>query len=1043
MAIYDKANNKTESSDNTLKLSDNTLKSSDNTLKSSDNTLKSSDNTLKSSDNTLKSSDNTLKLSNNTTNSIDNTTNSSSIINNTAQLQEKWSKKWNDAKVFEAVPDSSKPKFFCTFPYPYVNSRLHIGHLYTLMRVEALARYKRLKGFNVLFSQGWHATGSPIISAAKRVQEREETQIKLLKDLGITDKEIKKFEDPKYWVDYFVPYAEKDFKGMGITVDWRRSFVTTSLNPWYDKFIRWQFNKLKSKNYVIKGKFPVVWCTKCKNAVTDHSRATGEGETAQEFTLLKFEFGNKYIVAATLRPETVFGQTNLWVGPNNEYVVAKVNDEIWIISEDCANKLKDQERKVEIIDKIKGYELIGKIAKAPGIKREVIILPSFFCDPNKGTGIVTSVPSDAPDDYIGLMDLQNDSVTCKKYGLNIELLKKIQPISIIDTPGLGEMAAERVCMDMKIKSQHEREKLEEAKKLVYKKGFYEGIMNKNCGKYAGWKVEKAKDKVKEELIKNNEAELFYELTGKVVCRCLTPSMVKIVDDQWFIDYGNEEWKTQAHKCLNEMKLYPESVREQFNYVINWLHKWACTREEGLGTKLPWDEKWLIESLSDSTIYMAYYTIAHLIKQIPPENIDDFLFDYIFLGKGKLGDLGENYAEHKEIIEKMKPEFNYWYPLDFRNSGKDLVQNHLTFFIFNHTAIFPENKWPKGIGVNGWVTIDGQKMSKSLGNVIPLHEMASKFGADASRLTILSGGEGLDDPNWDTNLATSLKMKLAQLPEFCNEHYNKGRNETNVVDEWMESKLNEIIIDTDKAMEQTLFRTAIQSCYFELQAYIKWYLKRAEIPNKKIMNSLIEAQLIMLAPFTPFVCEEAWEKIGKKGVISQAAWPNLDEKKVNPELNLKEDFIKEVIDDTKSVLGIVKITPKKIILFVSEDWKYSMLKEMSKLMEKTRNPGEIIKALMQTEELKKHGKDISSIIPKLIKSGKLPRYVSDAETEYKFLVSNKAFFEKEFNCVFEIVKASETKEQKEIEEQRETKEQKERKEQKASQAMAGKPAILVA
>lgn len=947
------------------------------------------------------------------------------------QLQEKWINKWNDTKVFEGVPDKSKPKFFCTFPYPYVNSRLHIGHLYTLMRVEALARYKRLKGFNVLFSQGWHATGSPIISAAKRVQEREETQLKLLKDLGIIDKEIKKFEDPKYWVEYFVPYAEKDFKGMGISVDWRRSFVTTSLNLWYDKFIKWQFNKLKSKNYVIKGKFPVVWCTKCRNAVTDHSRVEGEGETAQEFTLLKFEFGNKYIIAATLRPETVFGQTNLWVGPNNEYVVAKVNDELWIISEDCANKLKDQERNVKIIEKIKGYELIGKIAKAPGIKRDVIILPSFFCDPSKGTGIVTSVPSDAPDDYIGLMDLQKDSVTCKKYGLDIEKIKKIQPISIIDTPGLGEMAAERVCMDMKIKSQHEREKLEQAKKLVYKKGFYEGVMNKNCGKYAGWKVEKAKDKVKEELIKNGEAELFYELTGKVVCRCLTSSFVKIVDDQWFIDYGNEEWKTLAHKCLNEMKLYPESVREQFNYVIDWLHKWACTREEGLGTRLPWDEKWLIESLSDSTIYMAYYTVAHLIKQIPVEKIDDKLFDYIFLGKGKFNELGENYAEHKETIEKMKQEFDYWYPLDFRNSGKDLVQNHLTFFIFNHTAIFPENKWPKGIGVNGWVTVDGQKMSKSLGNVIPLHEMTSKFGADASRMTILSGGEGLDDPNWDTNLATSLKMKLVQLPEFCVEHYNKGseiKNEKTDIDKWMESKLNEIVKETTEAMEQTLFRTAIQSCYFELQASIKWYLKRAETPNKKIMNNLIEAQLIMLAPFTPFICDEIWERIGKQSKqrgISQAAWPNCDEKKINNDLNLKEDFIKDVIDDIKSVLGIVKITPKKITLFVSDNWKYSVLKEIVKLMEKTRNPGNIIKALMQIEELKKHGKDISSIIPRLIKSGKLPTYISDVETEYKFLAGNKAFFEKEFNCVFEIFKASETKEQ------------------KASQAMPGKPAILVA
>ncbi|MBT6336095.1 leucine--tRNA ligase [Candidatus Woesearchaeota archaeon] len=946
------------------------------------------------------------------------------------QIEKKWNKKWLDAKLFDATAKPGQKKFFCTFPYPYVNSRLHIGHLYTLMRVEAFARYKRLNGYNVLFPQAWHATGSPIITSAKRVQEREVKQVQILKDQGITDKDLIKFEDPKHWPEYFIPLATQDYQDMGMSVDWRRSFVTTSINPHYDKFIKWQFNTLKEKGYVIKGKFPVVWCPKCNNAVSDHSRSEGEGETAQEFTLLKFEFGNRYIIAATLRPETVYGQTNLWVGPNNEYVVAKVNDEVWVISQECADKLKDQERKVEVIEKIKGYELIGKTVKAPGIKREIPILPSTFCANDKGSGIVTSVPSDAPDDYMGLVDLQNDEDECKKYGLSIENVRAIEVIPIIDTPGLGDKAAVKVCEDMGIKTQHERQKLDDAKKLVYKKGFYEGKMNKNCGKYSGWKVEIAKDNVKDELIKNGDAELLYELTGKVVCRCLTQSQVKIVEDQWFIDYGNLQWKKLAHKCLDKMQLYPEKTREQFNYVIDWLHKWACTREEGLGTKLPWDEKWLIESLSDSTLYMAYYTIAHLIEKLPVEKVNDDLFNYLFLGKeNKLENDSEN-NEFKEISEEMKKEFNYWYPVDYRNSGKDLVQNHLTFFIFNHVGIFQEDKWPKGIGVNGWVTVDGQKMSKSLGNIIPLHEMPTKFGVDAARATILSGGESLDDPNWDSNFARSLKSKLVQLHDFCIENYDSGVDDETLVDEWMESKLNEIIKETNKLMDETLFRSAIQKCYFDLQNSIKWYIKRAGVANKELMKKIIETQLILLTPFTPFICEEIWEKIGKNedgendNFISSASWPEFDETKIKIGLNQQEDFVSDVLDDIRSVLKLVKLEkPNTIKLFVSNEWKYRMFKEISKLIEKTRNPGEILKTLMAIEDLRPYGKDISKTVPRIVKSG-LPAFISDVETEYEFLVKNKEFLEKEFSCKLEIIKAMDSTEG------------------KAGQATPGKPAMIV-
>jgi len=925
-------------------------------------------------------------------------------------IQDKWAKKWVTEKVFEPNVNKKKNKFFATFPYPYVNSMLHIGHLYTLMRVEALSRYKRMRGFNVLFPQAWHTTGSPIVNAAIRVKEKEPKQLKILKDVGIKDQDLPKFEDPKYWVDYFIPEAITDYKAMGMSVDWRRQFYTTELNPHYDKFIKWQFNKLKEKGYVTKGKFPVVWCNKCNGAVSDHSRSEGEGETAQEFLLFKFKLNDgRYVITATLRHDTMWGITNVYVNPDVEYVEIETHGQKWIVGEPCIEKLKNLEYDIKIIGKIQGKNLIGKKVRLEldDFNNKIPILPASFLDPHYGTGIVHSVPSDSADDLIALHDLKKNKELLEKYNLNIE---DINPIEIFNTPEVGGNSAQYFLDKYEVKSQNERAKLDKIKKELYKLTFTKSTFNhlykKGFSKsLEGMSIPDGQKIIKKELLEKGVIELFYELTGKVVCRCLTPSIVKMVSDQWFIAYGDEKWKEITHKAFDNITLYPNIVRPQFEYVIDWLHNWACTRESGLGTRLPWDEKWIIESLSDSTIYMAYYTIVHILKEIDVEQIDDKLFDYVFLGKGNLDDIKID----NEIITKMKEEFDYWYPLDFRNSGKDLVQNHLTFFVFNHCAIFPEEKWPKEIGVNGWVTVDGQKMSKSLGNMIPLRDMPEKYGVDCARFTILSGGESMDDPNWDSEFAKSLKKKLEQMYDFCLENYNKGREEYKKVDRWMESQLNEIIIKTTENMEKTLFRSALQTAYFELSNAIKWYNRRCSgNVNKDLMNKVIEAQILLLCPFTPFICEEIWEKLGKQGYASLASWPGSDKKKINEKLDFGEDMIKNTVNDINSVKRLAKVDkPKLIKLFVSSKWKYELYKVLVEEVQKTRNPGEVMKKVMANKKLRKHGKEISKFVPKLVASGKVPTGITSEQEEYDYLIEAKGFLEKEFSCNIDIIKADES------------------------------------
>src|SRR3989338_2099085 len=380
------------------------------------------------------------------------------------KIEKKWQDKWEKEKVFEANLDKKRKKFFANAPYPYVNGFLHIGHMYTYLRTEAFARYKRMQGFNVLYPQGWHATGSPIVNAAKRIKENEPKQIKLMKDMGIPDKEIKKFSDPEYWVKYFPPENKKDFQNLGLSIDWRREFYTTELNPYYDKFVRWQFNKLKEKNYVIKGKFPVVWCPKDNTIVQDHSRVEGEGETPKDFIWVKFRLKDSDLIltAGTTRPDALLAQTHLWIDPDATYKIVKVDNEKWIVGSEAVQKIEDQYKKAEIIGEISSKELMGNWVKGPLVDYNTYIVPAWFIDSKVGSGIVYSALED-PVDLIEIQHIQSDLKKLEKYNLDLEVIKKLKPISIISVPGLKDNLGQEMIDKYKIQSAKEKDKVKEAK----------------------------------------------------------------------------------------------------------------------------------------------------------------------------------------------------------------------------------------------------------------------------------------------------------------------------------------------------------------------------------------------------------------------------------------------------------------------------------------------------------------------------------------------------------------------------------------------------
>ena len=726
----------------------------------------------------------------------------------------------------------------------------------------------------------------------------------------VPEEEIPQFSDPYHWLNYFPPIGVDHLRNMGCGIDWRRAFITTAVNPYYDAFIRWQFETLKAQDRIKFGKRNSVYSIVDGQVCADHDRSEGEGVGPQEYVLIKLEVlepdhnqerhgklskllersagqnQKVYMVPATLRPETMYGQTNCFVLPTGEYgaYVVDATNEVFIMSARSARNLScqmhDEDKnigytkefaKIECVETFTGDELLGVPLKAPlATYDKVYTLPLLSISMGKGTGVVTSVPSDAPDDYMALLALQEKADFREKFGITDDMVLPYEVVPIISIEGYGDASAKFMCEKLKIKSPNDREKLKEAKDETYLKGFTMGVMT--FGPHAGKKVSDAKPIIKQEMVDNGQACIYYEPENKVVSRTNDECVVAAVD-QWYLAYGDESWTEAVKKHVmntETFNAYDPMALNQYEYVAGWLKEWACTRQFGLGTYLPWDPSWVIESLSDSTIYMAYYTIAHYLQgesnlngdktkcpsKIDPADLTSGVFDYIFRNK----DYPADCKIPQDVLDKMRNEFRYWYPMNLRVSAKDLIPNHLTMALFNHAAIWMDEPgmWPRGYYCNGHVLVDAEKMSKSKGNFLMMNETVEKFSADATRFACADAGDSLDDANFSRETADAAILSLITEETWILEALAlenlRTDDDLNFMDKVLTNEVNHLINATATSFSTMQFREGLQHGWFEMllarNEYRSWCQDSGISMHATVVRKWIESLIIMICPICP-------------------------------------------------------------------------------------------------------------------------------------------------------------------------------------------------
>ncbi len=354
--------------------------------------------------------------------------------------------------------------------------------------------------------------------------------------------------------------------------------------------------------------------------------------------------------------------------------------------------------------------------------------------------------------------------------------------------------------------------------------------------------------------------------------------------------------------------------------------------------------------------MAYYTIAHKIRNFPPEILTPAVFDYIFLGKD-YPDLPE-----REKMEEIRREFLYWYPYDFRFSAKDLISNHLTFQIFHHVAIMPRELLPRGMVVFGMGLLNGAKMSSSKGNVFLLEDALDEFGADTVRMFLVGSAEPWQDFDWRNDLVSSTKRQIERFYSTIQE-IGACNGEPATIDKWLLSRLQHRITRTTEALDRFQTRQALQDAFHGIETDLRWYRRRLPegVPGSSILNTVAQAWVRLLAPFTPFTCEDLWARLGCKDLVSFAQWPVPDDTLIDPATELAEELLSRTVEDIESILKIIPFTATSITICTANSWKRTIFTTVAASSDRSR----VAREVMQDEAMRQRGKESADVIKQCV------------------------------------------------------------------------------
>ena len=819
---------------------------------------------------------------------------------NFEEIEKKWQQVWSDEHAFKTVDDETKEKYYVLEMFPYPSGKLHMGHVRNYSIGDAIARFKKMKGYNVLHPMGWDSFGLPAENAA-----------------------IKNGIHPAIWTDSNIAEMHKQLAGLGFSYDWDRE-VATCKDDYY-RWMQWLFIQFQKKGLAYKKENPVNWCPSCRTVlaneqvvegccerchtpvtkkhlsqwylkITDYANRLLEeldtldgwpnkvklmqknwiGKSTGAQIRFAIDGTDRELEVFTTRCDTVYGVTFMVMAPEHPYVTELTKGTEY---EQATNDYIDEcTHKSEIervsLTKEKTGVFIGHYCVNPFNGKKIPIYISDYVMMDYGTGAVMAVPAHD----------QRDFEFARKFGLDIV------PVVDVEDPAV------------------DLNNLESAAPA-------EGRLI-NSGEFNGMDNLKA-----------------------------IPRIIDLIEDkrigQKTVNYKLRDWLISRQRywgCPIPM-VYCEDCG------------WVPENEKKLPVKLPTDIEFTGKGESPIATSKTFIeTICPCCGKPARREIDtmDTFVDssWYFL----------RYCDPKNTEKPFdKQKADYWMNVDQYIGGVEHAILHLLYARFFQKVLadlglVTATEPFRNLLTQGMVIKDGAKMSKSLGNVVSPEEIQKKYGADTARLFILFAAPPEKELDWsDAGVEGSYRF-LNRVYRLVYEYVTDIRDADSATGELVVSTsedraLNYQLNKTIKKVSEDVggrfsFNTAISSIMELVNELYKY--KQLDTVNMPLLDRAVKIMILVLSPFTPHICEELWSELGEESRVFEAAWPEFDESalvldeveiivqingKLKDKLTMSKDASNEELekaarssDKVKEVVGelsIVKaiIIPGKLVNFV--------------------------------------------------------------------------------------------------------------------------------